>query len=163
MPNLAQLADFADLTTWPGVIVEPDAQAAAEAVLDATSAYIRLESGDLSRWPARSDVPDAIRYLAVQVAARVWRNPDCAAMVTTGPFSEQFAQGVQAALYLTDDDRRVIARAVQPARAGLWSQPLTRGDDPGLPFLFDTFTGERVPRSPYPGGEFLFGGVWETW
>ena len=52
------------------------------------------------------DVPDAVRDLAVRVAARVWDNPTFVRARTTGPFAVSW--GPEIGLYLTADDRALI-------------------------------------------------------
>jgi hypothetical protein len=160
LPRLAELRDF---RVWPGVIVGDGQEASAEFVLDAASAYVRLEAGNAELWPDPDAIPVAIKSVVVQVAARAWRNPDCAAMVTTGPFSEQFAQGVVDVVYLTDVDKAVIAK-VAGRRVGIWTMPTTRGDDfPNdvSPGYRDRFTGDVVPGSVRPGDAYLLGG--DSW
>lgn len=122
-----RLAQVSDLEAWPGVTVGPDETANAEAVLDAVSAYVRLESGDPSRWPTTAEVPEAIKHLTVIVAARVWRNPDVATRVDVGPFSEQFNKAVDDALYLSSTDKTVIARSVPSPK--LFTIATCRGDE----------------------------------
>lgn len=124
--QLDPLASVDDFAAWPGVDVDDTERVTAQAVLDAASAYIRLESGSVGRWPTGDTVPAAVRALCVQVAARVWRNPDNATMLTTGPFSEAFSQGVEDALYLSDNDRRTIRASV--SRPGLWTLSTQRDD-----------------------------------
>lgn len=164
-----RLAEVDDLAKWPGVTVDlTDAtvQASAEFVLDAASAFIRLESGDPTRWSDPATIPPAIRAVCVMVAAKVLRNPDCSSMMVTGPFTEQFAQGVEDALYLSDGMRRTIGQAVAGQATpgvtpGLWTQGLTKVDDPSAPSTgyFDCWSGETIPGSPYPDGSFLWGGA----
>lgn len=153
--SLPRLAELADLRVWPGVVIEDGQDDSALAVLDAASAYVRLESGDPDRWPESGSIPASIRTVTVQVAARVWRNPTCASMIATGPFSDQFAQGVVDALYLSAVDREVVARV--SVRPKLWSAPTYRDPD-GVGPYFDGFTGEWVPPAPYPNPASLLGG-----
>lgn len=143
---------------WPGVIVGDDETASADYLLLAASNYVRIESDDPNRWadPTADPAPPAVLTVVVQVAARVWRNPDNAAMVTTGPFAEQWTQAVEDGLHLTDSERKILARTT--ARSPLWTQSTTRDDDVlPSPYIFDWFSGEQIPRAPYPADEWLFG------
>jgi hypothetical protein len=125
--TLARLAELTDFEVWPGVTVASDQETSAGAVLDAVSAYIRLESNDPNRWPTTADVPAAIKTLAIVVAARVWRNPSVATRVDVGPFTEMFSKTVDDALYLSDTDRAVIAKTI--ARPRVWTLATCRGED----------------------------------
>jgi hypothetical protein len=155
---LAPLVDTADFKLWPGVIVDDTETASSDFVLLAASNFVRMESGNPSRWAdeATDPCPPAVKTVVVQVAARVWRNPEGATMRTEGPFSEQFVQTVEAGLYLTDSERRVVERA-NGARPGLWSLNVTRDDDALPAGYYDVFSGETVPASPYPADQWIYG------
>ena len=154
---LATLVELTEFRLWPGVIVDDTEAPSAEYVLLAASNFVRLESGDPGRWPDAATAPAAIKTVVVQVAARIWRNPDGVTMRTEGPFSEQFVQTVEAGLSLTDSERRIVTRT-NGARSPLWSMSTTRDDEAALPSSYvDVFSGETVPRSPYPPDAFLYG------
>lgn len=148
------LASVDDFKVWPGIVVDDEQEPAAVAVLVAASSYVRAAG---QPWPDPATVPDAVKTVVVQVAARVWRNPTAARMIVTGPFTEQFYSAVDDSLYLTPIERNTIARAA--SRPRVWTMATTRDGDGCYPAGYDCFSGEFVPPSPYPPGEFLLGGA----
>src|SRR5688572_11693139 len=95
---VTSLATVADLGIRVGETLTGNTQA--QWFLDTASGIIRGYTGETWLNDAGTeveDVPDEVRRIAVEVAARVWLNPDGLTQETTGPFTErrpdQFADG----------------------------------------------------------------------
>ena len=155
MSTLTRLAEVADLSAWPGIVIADDESASAGVVLDTASAYVRVQSGNPERWP--DTVPPSIKAVTVQVAARAWRNPTCASMLTTGPFTEQFTGAVEEAVFITEAEKTIIAKMI--ARPRVWTLCTTRDDGDLVNGVYDGFSGETIPSSPYPDAAFLLDGA----
>jgi hypothetical protein len=120
--------------------------ARAEAILAAASTLVRAEVG--RTWVDAAgdlvdDIPDAISQVVVEVAARVWRNPEGYTQRSTGPYSASVAAWAALGLQLTAGERAMLAgtgpsiglssvrvlapAAARPTRLGL---PLELDDEP---------------------------------
>lgn len=99
-----------------------------EALLDDVSALVRDEAG--TDWVDADGVliaiPASIRSVVLRSVERAVRNPQAFSAESDGDYSYQ-RTGVQDGAYLTDAERAIIRRAI--GRTGLWTQPVTRGDD----------------------------------
>lgn len=119
-------ADISDLATWTGETIADD-DARATAVLRAASVLVRTFVGsDVTE--AWTEVPDDVATVVVQVAARVWANPNGAVSQTTGPFTIRYGEEADAGLVLTGAERDLLS----PYRAkvsGLWTLGITRDDE----------------------------------
>lgn len=140
---LPRLAEYPDVLAWPGVDADA-AQPGVEFLLDIVSGLIRLEPGAAGLWPDAGTIPAAIKGVAVAAVARALDNPTAAAMITTGPFSEQHAQGIEDAVYLTGVEKRTVGAAIK--RPALWTLSTWRdevyaSDD----LVFTPSTGYRDP------------------
>ena len=73
-------------------------------------------------------VPQILKTVTKQVAARMWRNPTGARQETTGPFSTTYASADVAAL--TDTEYQHLSRlgGESPSGGGLWTLGTTRGE-----------------------------------
>lgn len=112
------LADVADFRAWPGVVVPPGNEPAAEAVLRYVSARVRLvstqaggptwldDAGDLV-----ANIPDVISQLVVAVAARVWANPEGKVSKTTGPFGAAWSEKLQG-VTLSPEEKAMVREVV---------------------------------------------------
>lgn len=127
---LPALADIDALEAWTGDTIADD-DPRALAVLARASALVRSECG--RTWVDDSNaleaVPEPIEGVVVQVAARVWRNPEGAIQDVAGPFSARFSESVADGLYLTDTERKICAQHRLQA-SGLWVMSTTRSSDP---------------------------------
>lgn len=117
---MAALVSVDELEAWLGAGAVQDV-ARADAVLVAVSSLVRSYAGQL--WDAEP-VPDEIRAVVKDVAARVWDNPRHVRQQSTGPFSVSYSV---TGLYLTDEERAVVGRYNAQAR-GLWTMGVTRND-----------------------------------
>lgn len=106
---LPPLAPVSDLAAWVGQTIE-SGDPRAEAVLSAASALVRSYAGQTwtDEADALEDVPDVVAAVAVQVAARVWLNPNGAVSVTLDDGALRWAEATAAGLYLTDADKAVL-------------------------------------------------------
>lgn len=122
------LAPLTALEVWLGAPLCGSDVARAEAVLAAVSSLIRSTAG--VTWDG-VPVPDDVHTITLEVAARVFRNPQAGSQLsrTTGPFTESvsFTPGT-AGLYLTAGEKAIIGR-YRTTNRGLWSLRTTR-DDP---------------------------------
>lgn len=123
---LPALADIDALVAWTGDTIADD-DPRALAVLARASALVRSECGRtwVDDGNALEAVPEPIEGVVVQVAARVWRNPEGAIQDVAGPFSARFSESVADGLYLTETERKICAQHRQSA-SGLWVMPTTR-------------------------------------
>jgi hypothetical protein len=98
------------------------------ALLDDASALVRDEAGRDWIGPDGSltVVPGSVRAVVLRATERAIRNPQGFSAESAGDYSYQ-RTGVQDGVYLTDAERAIIRRAI--GRTGLWTQPVTRGDD----------------------------------
>lgn len=122
---LTPLAPLKALEVWLGAPLCGSDVARAEAVLGAVSSLIRSVAG--VTWDG-VEVPDDVHTITLEVAARVFRNPNSASQLsrTTGPFTESFTTA--AGLYLTAEEKAIIGR-YRTTNRGLWSLRTSR-DDP---------------------------------
>ena len=101
----------------------------AVAVLEDVSALARdvagrtwlTETGTLA-----ADLPNTVKAVVLKSAERAMRNPDGYSAESGGDYSYQRV-GVQDGVYLTEREEKLIRRAI--GRSGLWTQPVTRGDE----------------------------------
>lgn len=110
------LATVADLETRLGLAagsLTGTDLARAEAALDDASALVRAEAGlDWVDAYGASTAPASVVVVVVQVALRVYRNPDgYISESIAGAYSYAYGQGAQNGLTLTDAERRIITRA----------------------------------------------------
>lgn len=125
-----ELVSIDDFKLWPGVVVDDDADSSAHYVLAVVSDVVKGEAGAAAAsWVAPDTTPFSARRIIVQVAASLWRNPMCASLITTGPFTAQFADAVDDALELSDAQKLALQRLT--ARPKLWTKSFTRDGDNG--------------------------------
>lgn len=137
--TLSPLASIDDLAVWLGQPAETLDSARAGMVLDVVSGIVRTEAG--VTWEGLP-VPDQVRGVTAQVAARTYRNPTNAQQQTTGPFMVQGAD--LGGIVLTAAEKAIIHAAVGTSR-GLWSQPLTRNDPADATVYVPTVGGPDFP------------------
>lgn len=98
------------------------------ALLDDASALVRDQAGRTWVDAETGDplpVPASIRYVVLRMVDRAVRNPNAFSAEAAGDYSYQRTD-VQPGVYLTDDERAIIRKAV--GKSGLWTQPVTRGE-----------------------------------
>lgn len=97
-------------------------------MLDDASALVRDQAGRTWVDAETGDplpVPASIRYVVLRMVDRAVRNPNAFSAEAAGDYSYQRTD-VQPGVYLTDDERAIIRKAV--GKSGLWTQPVTRGE-----------------------------------
>lgn len=141
---LPPLASEADLAAWVG---QADALSdpRAGAVLSAASSLVRAHTGQ--SWPdpeVSTPVPDVVQAVVVQVAGRVWSNPDGLTSVTLDDGTRRWQPG-STGLMLTDAEKELLAEFSESGRpSGLGVISTTRGE-PGGATIY-------VPTGPPPSG-----------
>lgn len=123
LPPLANLTEF---IAWePGEVSNTER---ATAILAAASTLIRARTGRV--WVDASGEIEAgvtevqretARSVCLQVASRVYNNPQGNTQQTTGPFSRTVAAWAAQGLTLTDDELAQLGAAPQTGIPGLWS------------------------------------------
>jgi hypothetical protein len=145
------LASSSDLAAWLRVSFSAADEEWADLLLDAVSVLVRSERPELTWTP----VPDLARVVTLEVAARVWRNPDAATSVSvsTGPFGKSltFADPRAVGLYLSSDDKAQLARIPGARIKGLHTISTTRVDPETNTVFVPTVGGPEFPW--YPGGD----------
>lgn len=141
---VTSLATVADLGIRVAETLTGNTQA--QWFLDTASAIVRNYTGETwlnDEETAVEDVPEDVRRITVEIAARVWLNPDGNTQETVGPFTERrpdlFADG----FFLTGTEKTLLVRYRTSSVGGLWTIQQTKGDyyDPNI----------YVPVAPQPG------------
>lgn len=126
MAELAPLATVQDLADWVGEAIEAE-DPQALAYLRAASAVVRSYTGrDWVGEDGQAEAPGAVSTVVVQVAARVWRNPDGYIQDTTGPFTVRWSERIAEGIFLTAGEEDMLAPH-RRGRPAVWSLPTTRG------------------------------------
>lgn len=123
------LADITDIEARMGRTFSGEEHARVEALLDDASALVRDEAGITWIDPGTgllTTVPGSIRAVVLRSVERAVRNPQGFSAESAGDYSYQ-RTNVEPGVYLTDSERQIIRRAT--GRTGLWTQPVTRGDE----------------------------------
>lgn len=123
------LATVADLEARLGRTFDEPELSRIVALLDDASALARDVAGKTWIDPDTGDlqpVPGSVRWVVLRAAERAVRNPDGFSSETAGNYSYQ-RTGVEPGVYLTEGEERAIRRAL--GKTGLWTQPVTRGDE----------------------------------
>lgn len=123
------LADISDIEARLGKVFTGDEATRVEALLDDASALVRDEAGITWTDPDTGQltlVPGSVRAVVLRSVERAVRNPQGFSAESAGDYSYQ-RTNVEPGVYLTDGERQIIRRAI--GRTGLWTQPVTRGDD----------------------------------
>ena len=124
-------------------------------LLEDASDLVRLEAGvlDGETWLLDSGtgdprpVPGSISGVVRRMVERAVRNPEGFSAESDGDYSYQRTQ-VQPGVYLTDAEKTIVRRAC--GRTGLWTQPLTRGEEYlTTVWLEDSFGFELLPYDVY--------------
>ena len=107
---LPPLALPSDLAAWVGQTIPFD-DPRAEAVLSASSALVRSYTGQtwVDGAGELDDVPDVVASVVIQVAARVWANPNGVVAATLDDGSLRWSEANASGLILTDADKAVLA------------------------------------------------------
>lgn len=131
MATLPPLATVEDLAAEVGQTIASNDKRALRALAGA-SARVRSYTGRtwVDSTGELTDVPDEVVTVTLQVAARKWQNPQGMVQETSGPFSVRRSERAGEGLYLTDDEKAMLAD-YREGPGGLWSLGTTRND----PFL----------------------------
>lgn len=114
------------LGAWVGEDI-PMNDPRAQAVLMAASVLIRSYVGsDVS--DAWEESPDDVTQVAVQVAARVWFNPQGLISDAIDDYSRRWENASESGVYLTAGERDILS-AYRAKAHGLWTLGTTRGDE----------------------------------
>ena len=119
-------AQVSDLAAWVGEDIPID-DSRALAVLAAAARLIEAEVGSdvVAAW---QEVPGDVSAVTVQVAARVWFNPQGLVADAIDDYSRRWEQGGESGVYLTSGERDLLSK-YRAKPKGLWSLGTTRGDD----------------------------------
>lgn len=144
------LADVADLEVRLGRTFDGADLTRAVALLDDASALVRDIAGKTWIDPVTDTllpVPGSIRWSVLRAAERAIRNPEGFSSESAGDYSYQ-RTGVQPGVYLTESEEKSIRKAI--GRSGMWTQPVTRGDEYYTTVWFeDQFGCELFPLDVY--------------
>jgi hypothetical protein len=123
----APFADVAALAAWVGQTLAND-DARALAVLSAASSIIEAEVGSdvVEEWET---IPGDVVAVTVQVAARVWWNPQGLVADAIDDYSRRWENAGESGIYLTAGERDLLSKYRTSGPKGLWTLGTTRGDD----------------------------------
>lgn len=129
MAALPALADVADLEQRLMREFGTAETARAEQVLAEVSAAVRFETG--KDWvsttvPDQVDAPDMIVQITLRAADRLMRNPEGYTSESAGDYSYQ-RDKAGASEWFTDRELGMLRRL--SGKSGLWTQPVTRGEE----------------------------------
>ncbi|WP_117198974.1 hypothetical protein [Nocardiopsis sp. TNDT3] len=128
MATLPPLVTLEEFGTWVGEELTGNDQAAM--VLAAASALVRAEAR--RTWVGEdghlAEVPEQVRTITLESAARRWRNPEGYTGETDGDYNYR-QDAENASVYLLEPERDILARLRRP-RSGLWTLATTRGEIP---------------------------------
>lgn len=158
MAGLVPLATFGDLDDLLDIEITDEDRA--EALLAAASTLVRAHTGSAwvdadgnLEWEDATDeklllVGDALSGVTVAAAGRAYLNPTGGTQKTVGDVSISYGSAAASGVYLTDDEKATLTRAVGIYRGttspGLWTLSTTRLDDADGPTdlgVFDERTG----------------------
>lgn len=146
MPALQALADVDDLAAFVGEPIETN-NARALAVLRMVSNFVRAETGTPWGEQPQDDVPDAIRDVVIDVAARVWFNPEGLVGDDIDDSARRWSESASEGMYLTAANRSMLRPHMAASRSGggLRTVATTRGGGRGDDTIY-------VPTGPPPSG-----------
>ena len=118
-------AEVDALAAWLGVTIDNEERA--EAILMAASYLVQNEVGASvsDEW---TEVPGIVGAVVVQVAARVWHNPQGLVSESIDDYTRRYGNETPSGVFLTQQERDMLS----PYRAkprGLWNLSTTRGND----------------------------------
>lgn len=151
---MAFLPSVDDLATWLGVTITDEDRA--EAIIAAAYTLVRSKTG--RAWvdvdgeqleDVSDDDFDAVTTVIMQVAARVWLNPQGVTQQSTGPFSKSVAAWAALGLSLTESELDMLPVA-SGSRPALWTLGTTREDPASdLPDIYlEVVDSEDIPHVP---------------
>ena len=93
-------------------------------------------------------VPDIAHDITVEVAARVWMNPEGNTQETAGPFTERRPELYADSFFLTGTEKSKLGSLRPSGLGGLWTVQQTKGEG-YFPYL-------SVPVVPQPGEDIPY-------
>lgn len=143
------LAQVPDLAAWVGEDI-PSADARASAVLSAASTLVRSYTGQTwtNEAGALLEVPDDVAMVTVQVAARVWVNPEGVQADSIDDGSRRFVASGETGAYLTLGERDILSKYRTAGPKGLWTLGTTRGDASDTDQMLAVEGSEPIPFLP---------------
>ncbi|WP_435109395.1 hypothetical protein [Nocardiopsis synnemataformans] len=126
LPLLVTLKEFGE---WVGEGDLTD-NTQAEMVVRAVSGLVRGEARRtwVDEDGALVEVPENVRTIVFEAAARRWRNLEGYTSETDGDYTYR-QEAENASVYLNEDEKDILARLRRP-RSGLWTLATTRGEIP---------------------------------
>lgn len=146
-------AEVSSLAAWVGQSIDAS-DSRATAVLTAASVLVRSHVG-ASVTDDWADVPDDVAQVVVQVAARVWFNPQGLVADAIDDYSRRWESGSESGVYLTAAEKDMLS-SYRLKPSGLWSLTTTRdGDyaDQYLDVLNPNGSTQSEPMPFLPAGE----------
>lgn len=144
------LADITDLEARLGREFDAAESARVLALLDDASALVRDEAATTWIDPVTAlltAVPGSVRAVVLRSVERAVRNPQGFSAESAGDYSYQ-RTNVEPGVYLTETERQIVRKAI--GRTGLWTQPVTRGDEYlATVWAEDQFGSELFPLDVY--------------
>lgn len=142
---LPPLAQVSDLAAWVGEEI-PSTDPRAGAVLSAASSIVRAYVAQT--WADEGAViPDVVTAVVVQMAARVWVNPDGLTSVTIDDGTRRWESG-GTGLRLTDSEKDLLSAFVSSPMSGIGVLSTTRGE--GMAGTVYVPTGPPPSGPPFP-------------
>lgn len=153
---LPPLAPVSDLAAWVGQVI-PDDDPRAGAVLHAASALVRSYTGQtwVEGESLSDSLPEVVSAVAVQVAARVWVNPDGLVSASIDDGTRRWGDAGAAGLYLTQHEKDVLGDYIEGGQSDLGSISLTRGRIGDETVYVPTGPPPSGPPFPWYAGEDL--------
>jgi hypothetical protein len=146
MAALTPLATVADLAARAGETIDP-ADGRAGSVLAMASALVRAYVGsDLEPTEPETGYPDAAIQVTVDVAYRVWTNPDGLVGDSIDDASRRWSERAATdGFYLTAANKMILdSLRTSASNGGLWTLGVEKGTD----YLNTVY----VPTAPEPAG-----------
>lgn len=138
------------LTAWVGENADTDR---GEALLSAASILVQAEVGGATVTDAWTDVPAVVAQVVVQVAARVWFNPEGLAGDSIDDYSRRWSSIEESGVYLTASERDMLSPYRTSGPKGLWVLGTTRGDYLETTQYLDVVGQPNEPMPFLPTGE----------
>lgn len=136
MANLP-FATVRDLADWVGQDITADDRRA-QALLIAASVRVRTYVGSTTtdKWDDTGDpsappvpIPDVVTSVTVQVAARVWINPQGLTTEANDDYTRRWSDEAKGGIYLTKEEQADLNDVKPSGRGGLSTISTTRGED----------------------------------
>ena len=140
----APIATAADLGAFVGEDIA-DGNARAEMLLRMASNLVRSHTGTAWGESDNAAVPEAVSDVVIDVAARMWFNPEGLIGDGVDDYRRQWSESAADGMYLTAANRAMLAPHVKSKSTGLRTIATERGD-------LGTSGTIYVPTGPPPSG-----------